>query len=94
MAKFDQFTLQIKLFKNCQYLLCKLQRVCVCVRLAAAAGSAEKYMLLDEERSKYTAADPYRPGRNEPLESSAVAAAASASYYDYSMVPSLGSTDI
>ena len=70
--------------------------MCVCVRLAAAAGSAEKYMLLDEERSKYTAAavDPYRPGRNEPLESSAVAAAASASYYDYSMVPSLGSTDI
>ena len=68
----------------------------MCVRLAAAAGSAEKYMLLDEERSKYTAAavDPYRPGRNEPLESSAVAAAASASYYDYSMVPSLGSTDI
>jgi len=63
---------------------------------AAAAGTAEKYLLLDEERSKYAAAgDPYRPGRNEPLESSGVAAAAaSASYYDYSMVPSLGSTDI
>ena len=67
----------------------------MCVRLAAAAGTAEKYLLLDEERSKYAApGDPYRPGRNEQLESSTVAAAASASYYDYSMVPSLGSTDI